>query len=280
MKIVEFSWINEVGINMFGQEWLPDAEPLAVVALVHGLGEHRGRYQHVAEAFTKAGYAVIALDLQGHGKSGGVRGHILSYESAVQDITHLLDEARSRHPGLPLFLYGHSMGGNLVLYYSMKQHPHLAGVICTSPGLGVAEVPALKMLFGKIMYKLAPATQIENGLDVAGLSRDPEVAKAYSADPLVHSKISARLALDMIQSGQWMVENAASFPAMPLLLLQGSADRLVDPAMTDRFARGCPPALLTYKVFEGHYHELHNEPDKAETILLMIRWIGNLIPAK
>jgi acylglycerol lipase len=280
MNQSEFSWKNEAGLNLIGREWLPDAEPQAVVALIHGLGEHCGRYQHVAEAFTQAGYAVIAFDLQGHGKSDGVRGHFLSYDSVMQDITHLLNEAKSRHPGVPLFLYGHSLGGNLVLFYTLKQKPQLAGVICTSPGLGVGKVPAVKLFLGKVLYAVAPATQMENGLDVNGLSRDPEVAKKYLADPLVHSKISARLALDLINSGQWIVENAAQFPSVPLLLLQGSADRLVNPAMTELFSKNAPAKLMTYKVFDGHLHELHNEHDKADTIALMSRWIANYIPAR
>lgn len=279
MKQVDFSWKNEAGLNLVGREWLPDAEPQAVVALVHGLGEHCGRYQHVAEAFAQAGYAMIAFDTQGHGKSDGVRGHFLSYDSVMRDITHLLEEAKSRHPGKPLFLYGHSLGGNLVLYYLLKRRPQLTGAIVTSPGLGVGKVPAVKLFLGKILYALAPAVQMDNGLDVNGLSRDPEVAKQYLSDPLVHPKISARLALDLINSGQWIVDNAAQFPSVPLLLLQGSADRLVSPAMTDLFAKNAPAAQLTYKVFEGHYHELHNEPDKADIIDLMSRWIANHIPA-
>ena len=224
----EFSWQSQDGLQFFGQEWRPEGGARAVVALIHGLGEHSGRYQHVADYFTQHGLGVVALDHRGHGRTGGKRGHG-SYDAILDDIQHLIQEAEKRYPGLPVILYGHSLGGALVLYYALKRRPQVKGVISTAPGLIPANASGGQIALAKIMSAIAPGFQIDNGLDVSGLSHDPETARAYTADPLVHPKISARLGLDLMQNGQWVIEHAAEFP-LPLLLLQGSADRLVNPA--------------------------------------------------
>lgn len=258
-------------------EWKA-AQPKAVVLLVHGLGEHAGRYDHVAAALNQAGYSLIGFDHPGHGQSDGVRGHISSYDVVFDLIDQLRQEAAKQNPGLPQFVYGHSMGGNFVLYYLYKRQPKLAGAIVTSPGLGTADpVPAWKTTLGKVLYNLAPSFQMDNGLKREGLARDPAVVAAYNADPLVHGKISARLALDMLGHGKEMIGNAGAFPAVPLLLMQGSKDMLVSPPMTDQFAKGFK-GDLTYKVWEGMYHELHNEPEKQHVLDTITGWLDQHMP--
>lgn len=261
------------GMCIYTQEWLPDV-PKAVVLLVHGLGEHSGRYAHVAQAFNQAGYAVLSFDMPGHGHSDGVRGHIPSYDLVMKLIRQHLDEAAARFPELPRFLYGHSMGGNMVLYFCKTQKPDfLAGVMVTSPGLGTAApVPAWKKLLGKMLFNMAPSFQMDNGLDRSGLSRDPAVEQRYSADPLVHGKISARLGMELIDAGEWIVHTAADFPPLPLLLMQGAEDRIVNPQMTKGFAEKTS-AKITFKMWPGAYHELHNEPEKEQVIQTMIDWM-------
>ena len=135
MKHFESSWIAKDGLETYFQGWEPEKTPQAVVCLVHGLGEHSGRYVHVADHLTAAGFAVITMDLRGHGKSAGVRGHVNSMDNFLDDIDRLLKEAEDRYPGMPRFLYGHSLGGFLVLFYTLKRQPVLAGVVSTSPGL-------------------------------------------------------------------------------------------------------------------------------------------------
>lgn len=270
MKNTEFSWQSKDGLQFFAQEWRPDGDIRAAVALVHGLGEHSGRYQHVAQYFTQHGLGVVAMDHRGHGRTGGKRGHG-SYDTILTDIDHLLEETAQRYPGLPVFLYGHSLGGSLVLYYTLKRRPQLKGVIATSPGLVPANTSGGQITLAKIMSVIAPGFQIANGLDVSGLSRDPEVAKAYTADPLVHNKISARLGLDLLQTGQWIIQHAAEFP-LPLLVMQGSADRLVNPIGARQFAAGMKNNL-TFKFYDGWYHELHNEVEKEVILAEMVSWI-------
>ena len=273
MQQIEFSWKTKNGLNLYAKEWKPEGKVKAVVALVHGLGEHIGRYDHVAEAFGKAGYAMVGFDQRGHGKSDGIRGFENSYDAIMDDIAQNIQNAKDRYPGLPVFLYGHSLGGNLVLFFALTRKPELKGVIATAPGLATATplAPAL-LAMTKILYRLGPSMKIKNGLDLTGLSRDPEVAEKYIADPLVHPFISPRLALDMLNAGKYSVEHAAEFP-LPLLLMQGTADRLVSPKKTKEFALAAPLSKITYREWDGFYHELHNEPEKADVIKVMTGWM-------
>ena len=274
MQHTEYYWTSSDNLKMYGQEWKPEGKQKAAVALIHGLGEHSGRYQHVAEALTKAGYSLTAFDLRGHGKSEGVRGHAISNASHFADIQKNIELTMEHFPGVPVFLYGHSLGGNLALIYCLTQKPDLKGAIVTSPGLGTTNpVPPLKLALGKMLYSILPATQMENGLDRSGLSRDPEVERKYSADPLVHSKISARMALDLFKNGDYIVAHAAEFP-LPLLLMYGSGDYIVNPGLIKEFAKSAPLSKLTFKEWEGFYHELHNEPEKEQVFNTMLNWMA------
>ena len=280
MQHIEFTRKSSDGLDFFFQGWQPEPAPRGVVCLVHGLGEHSGRYVHVAAALNAAGYAVLGFDLRGHGKSGGPRGHAPAYDTLMDDIGRLLDEAAARFPNLPRFLYGHSLGGNLVLNYALRRcsgqalrgNPQIAGVISTSPAIRTAiPPPALQLALGKLMYSIKPAMQMPNGLALDGLARDPEVIRAYASDPLVHNKISVRLALDMLQAGEWALAHAAEFP-LPLLLVHGTADKLTSAAASQEFASRAG-ANCTLKLWEGFYHETHNEPEKAEVLGFMIDWL-------
>jgi len=278
VKHFEFNWRTADGLRLYAQAWEPDTTPAAVVCLVHGLGEHSGRYAHVAAALTAAGYALLGFDLRGHGKSEGPRGHAPSYDILMDDIGRLLDEAAARYTDKPRFLYGHSLGGNLVINYSLRRKPDLAGVIATGPALRTATPPpAWKLALGKILYKIQPGMQMANGLDRDGLARDPAVVRAYASDPLVHDRISARLALDMLQAGEWALAHATEFP-LPLLLVHGTADRLTSSKATQEFAAQAP-GDVTLKLWEGFYHETHNEPEKAEVLGFMIDWLRAHTPA-
>lgn len=275
MKHKEFNWKTEDGIEMFGQSWDPDIPARASIILVHGLGEHSNRYQHVAEYFVTHGLSVNASDHRGHGRSTGKRGHADSYEEFCQEIDHLTEAASQTNPGKPIFLYGHSLGGALVLYYSLKHHPFISGVIATSPGLAPAKDPGLAYEAGKILAAVAPALILKNGLDLSGISHDPQTIVNYKKDPLNHPNISAKLGVDLISNGLWIREHASEFP-LPLLLLQGSADRLISISATREFARKMPPSA-TYYEWEGGYHELHNEPDKEKVFSVMLGWIDTIL---
>ena len=271
MKTEEYGWKTADGIPLTAALWRPDGQPAAAVALVHGMGEHRGRYGHVIKAFTDAGYAVTAFDLRGHGKSGGPRLYAPSYDAIIGDVDVHIEETRKRVPGVPVFLYGHSMGGSIVLYHALVRKPKLAGVIASSPGLGSGTPqPALKILFGRIMNRVMPTLRIPTGFPPEGISRDPAVLEATSKDPLFQHGVSVRLGFEIIKAGEWIGQQT-DFP-LPLLIMQGSADKYVDPALTLRFVEGLK-GDVTFRLWEGCYHELHNEPVKEEVLAFIMEWI-------
>ncbi len=272
MKHVEFGWKTGDGLQLYAQGWQPETEIKAVVCLVHGLGEHGGRYAHLAAFLSQAGYVLLVSDLRGHGKSQGQRGYASSFGVLLDDISHLLEEAAKRHPGRPHFLYGHSLGGSLVLDYALRRRPQLAGVIATGPVLRTAfEPPAWKVTLGKIMYRLWPALSMSNELDRQGLSRDPKVVRAYNSDPLVHDRVTARLGIDLLQSGLWAMEHAAEFP-LPLLLMHGAADRITSAQASREFAAKAGDRC-TLKIWDGLYHEIHNEPEKEHVFAFLLEWL-------
>ncbi len=274
MKTFESSWKAPDGQAFFAQGWEPDSAPRGAVALVHGLGEHVGRYAPVAAALTTAGYAVLGFDQRGHGKTAGPRGYMPSLETTMDDIGRLLEKTARRYPDLPLFLYGHSMGGAFVLNYILRHRPtHLAGVISTSPGLNTTTpTPGWKKALAQTLSKIFPTMVLNNGLELAGISRDPAVIQAYKADSLVHPWISARLGTDLLESGEWAVAHAAEFPPIPLLLFHGTADRLTNPQTTAAFAAKVP-GECTFKAWEGLYHETHNEPERDQVLATLIAWL-------
>jgi acylglycerol lipase len=270
----ELGWQAADGLPLFAQEWRPEAGAQAVVCLVHGLGEHSGRYAHLAAALAPAGHALLAFDLRGHGRSAGPRGHAPTFEVLLDDVALLLDQAAQRFPGRPRFLYGHSLGGTLALTYALRRRPQLAGVISTSPLLLPAfEPPAWKVALGRALYHLWPALALSNEIDPQHLARDPAVARAYVDDPLVHDRVSARLAMDMLRAGRWALEHVAEFPPrLPLLLAHGSADRITSAAASRQFASQVP-GDCTLKLWDDLYHETHNEPEQEIVFGFLLAWL-------
>lgn len=273
MSYTQFTRTFDKGQEIFAQTW-EKIGAKGVAVLVHGLGEHSSRYRHVAEAFNQQEFSMVGFDLPGHGRSGGKRGHIPSYEYAMKIIQYFLDYAKKRFPELPVFLYGHSMGGSLALYYGLTRTPDIAGMIVTSPGLGTATpLPPLKALLAKILARLAPSFTMPNGLDLDGLSRDRTVIEKYTSDPLVTTLVSAALGTEIINKGAWMLKRKHRL-AVPLLLIQGTSDRVVNPLATHNLSTRIE-GDFTYKEWDGFYHELHNEPEKEEVLQFILQWMNN-----
>lgn len=268
----EQEWQAQDGLKLYAQGWLPEAQPKAVVCLVHGLGEHSGRYAHLAEYLNQAGFAMLSFDLRGHGRSGGKRGHTPSFEAFMQDMDLLLAEAQNRYPEHPCFLYGHSLGGILVLNYGLRRQPSLAGVVATSPGLRTAlEQQAAKVRLAKILGVLLPELSMPTGLDASGLSHDPEVKKRYLEDPLVHGVATLNMAKTTLAAIQWAFEHAHEW-RLPLLLMHGSQDPIAFLRGSQEFAEKAGDRA-TLKVWEGMYHETHNEVDKDQVFAYLLGWL-------
>ena len=273
MKHNEMNWKARDGLDIFAQSWEPEVHTAkAVVCLVHGLGEHTSRYAHVAAAFGKEGYVLFGADLRGHGRSGGARGHISSIEDFMQDIDVLLEQARTRYPGLPIILYGHSIGGVQVLHYGLLRKPKVKGVIATSSALHTAvENQAIKVMMAKVLGSLMPKVAIASGLDTKSISRDEKVVQAYINDTLVHDKISLGFGKIMLSVTSWTLAHAKEFP-LPLLLMHGRADRIAFPASSTEFAAALKEKC-TLVLWDDAYHELHNEAERDEVFKTMTIWM-------
>ena len=273
MKHYETGWKANDGVDLFAQGWEPTiVQPKAVICLVHGLGEHTSRYEHVAESFAKDGYIMLGSDLRGHGRSGGPRGHISSIEDFMQDIDLLLQQARTRYPGLPLILYGHSLGGIQVLHYGLLRKPDVKGVIATSSGLRTAlENQPAKIMAAKVLGSLIPAVSLPSGLDANAISRTREVVETYKNDPLVHDKVSLGFGKVMLGVTKWTLEHAGEF-SLPLLLMHGKADTIAFPAGSIEIASALKDRSTLF-LWDDAFHELHNEPERAEVFKTMLIWM-------
>jgi len=272
METNEWRWNARDSIQLYAHEWKSDS-PRAAVILVHGHGEHIHRYEHVAQAFTQAGFNLLGFDLRGHGQSAGQRGHTPHYDDLQNDIADFFTQAAQRASGLPLFVYGHSMGGNLVLNHLLRFQPPVRAAIVTGPWLRLAfEPPAAKLALARMMEAISPSFSQSSGLETTALSHDPQVVRAYENDPLVHSKVTTRLFMGMYQAGLWALEHAAELKT-PTLLMHGTADRLTSYEASREFAQTAG-AKVTLRLWEGLYHEIHNEPQKAEVLQTMLDWLN------
>ena len=273
-----WTWTTKDGLKLAAQSWTPEGECQAVLCIVHGMGEHAGRYADFAARFNDQGYAVLSYDHRGHGNSDGPRGHTPSYDALLNGVDLLLKEARTHHDGKPCFLWGHSMGGNVVLNYVLRRKPALTGVIVTGPWLRLAkEPPAIQVAFGRIMDRIWPGFGQNTGLNDEFISRDPAAVEAYRNDPLVHYRISAHMFLSCHDAGQYALDHAGEF-TLHLLLMHGGADQLTSPEGS-RVFNAKAPDCCTYKEWDGCYHELHNEPEKDDVFRAMVDWMQSRIAA-
>ncbi len=236
MKTNEWNWESRDGLGMFAQRWEPEKNPKAVVCLVHGLGEHSGRYEHVGKAFSDAGYALAGFDLRGHGRSGGPRGHIPSFDAFMDDIEAFQKQVENDFSGVPRFLYGHSLGGILVLNYILRRKPGFKGVISTGAGLRTAlEEQTAKIMMARVLGTLMPGVAIPSGLDPTTISRNRQVVDTYVNDPLVHDKMTLGFGKIMLSVLPWTFEHAHEF-SLPLLIMHGMDDQLGYPRGSQEFA--------------------------------------------
>jgi acylglycerol lipase len=273
MVYEEFGWRTADGLQIYGRNWRPDTGPVkAVVCLVHGLGEHSGRYEYLADSLCRAGYAMMAFDLRGHGRSEGKRGHAVSYEALMDDIAHSIEEAEVRYPKHPIFIYGHSLGGNLVLNFVLRRQPRLSGAIVTGPLLRTTRAtPWWKMWAARILYVVWPSVTLSNGLRREDLSRDTQVAGEYERDPLVHNRMSAQLGVDAFEAGRW-AENHANQLALPLLLMHGDEDRITSVEASREFAARAGD-VCTLVIWPGLFHEVHKSPEKEQVLTCALEWM-------
>ena len=259
--------------------WIPDAAPDAAprgtIVIAHGLGEHARRYGQLAHELSNDGWTVWAPDHRGHGRSSGARGTIPTATAIRDDLLEALALARSAQAG-PVVLLGHSMGGAFAAWAIAHAPTAADALILSSPALR-ADLSIGQRLLMHTMRRLAPNLTVGNGLDVTGISHDQRVIEAYTADPLVHDRVSPRLAYAITIAGE-TVRTAAPDWRTPTLLLYAGADRLVNPQGSADFAASAPRDIVTTRCFDGLYHELFNEPERDAPVSAVREWLGLRLP--
>jgi alpha-beta hydrolase superfamily lysophospholipase len=252
----------------------------ARLVLAHGLGEHSGRYAHVIDRLAAQGISVWAMDHQGHGQSGGNRGHIDRFDQYLKDLKQMIDMAKNSAPeGMKCFLLGHSMGGLMVLRFSEVFPDAVDGVIASSPGLAPAmKIPVIKGGAAKLISNLWPTLTFDNELDTSYLSHDPAIVQAYINDPLVNRRISARWFTEFLSAMDAANSDAAAINIPTLMQVAGS-DRLVDPQRSKNFFESLTTKDKSLFFYDDLYHEIYNElgQNREKVLNDLIKWLENHI---
>ncbi|MBI3284439.1 MAG: lysophospholipase [Burkholderiales bacterium] len=269
----EFELSTPDRVALFVRDWpLPDAVQGQAqgVLIMHGLGEHCGRYAHVARFFNALGFAVRTYDHRGHGKSGGAAGDVPDDDSILHDARLVMNDFGKQLAGPPL-LFGHSMGGLFAARFALEEQAPLRGLILSSPALAI-RMSGFQQVLLKLASALIPGVGIPNGLETRYLTHDGEVIQAYENDALVHPRISARLLRSMLRSMDYVHDNAPSLK-IPVLLLAAADDRIVDLTGSERFLARLPPDIVTAYFYEGYYHEIFNELDATRVFDDLRAWL-------
>lgn len=266
-----FDWTTADDIKIFGYDWSIE-NPKAVFCLVHGFGEHVERYHHVAEAFNKNGYAMIGYDRRGHGKSGGKRGHTTGLDAFLDEVEELLRQAGQRYPGVPICMYGHSMGGNLTLNFILKRKPKIRGVITTGTWIQLAkEIPGFLKGVLKGINRFYPTFTQTVPLVPEYISSIPEEAQKYADDPLNHGEMTAATAVAMFGAANYLDKYDSLFP-VPLLMMHGGNDQIIAIEPARQFAQRIK-GNVNFKEFPDQAHEIHYDRMRAEVFSTAMDWI-------
>ena len=272
----EFFHLSDDKINLYFREIVPEGRIEAVVCLVHGLGDHSGWFKDLLNFFASSNFAVLTFDLRGHGKSDGKRGHIPSYEALLKDISLLLNIAKRNFNGVPIFLYGHSFGGNQVLNYALRYRPDISGIIVSAPWLKLNSNPSkIKLYFTFLMSKIRPSFIVDNVVEGSNLSHNPDIAINQKNDPLVHNFVSASLFTNAYKAGEWAIDNASNLD-IPLLLFHGDSDKITSYVASEAFIKKAHSNLATFKLWKGLYHSLHNEISNRDIFVNILNWINSI----
>lgn len=274
------SWTDTLhtadGLRLFTQGWQPATPPRAQVVIVHGYAEHSGRYAALAARLVADGYTVQTFDQRGYGRSEGRRAYVASFDVYVQDLHRFMEQVKARSPHLPVFLFGHSMGGAVAACYVLDFAPPLAGLILSSPALRSNDARLLQKLAG-LLGALAPRLPTLR-LDCTLLSRDRAVVTQARQDPLnYHGRYLARTGAEIIRAMR-RLETDGEHLALPLLLLHGTADRITDPGATAELYERADSTDKTIELYDGLYHETFNEPEKEHVIADILLWLEEHLP--
>ena len=279
-QAVEDRFPGAGGVEIFTRTW-PAAdrgEPRAAIVLAHGASEHSGRYGHVAARLNEAGYAVFALDHRGHGRSAGPRALVDRMSNVVADLDTLVSRAAQAHPGTPVYLLGHSMGGCIAVSYVQSHQERLSGLILSGPLAALEAAPLPLRLLAALLSRFAPRAGVVS-IDSGQVSRDPAVVQDYRDDPLnYHGKLPARTVVELARAIERFPDAVGSV-SLPTLIVYGTADGLAPPAGSIMLSERLGSSDLTLIPYEGLYHEVFNEPEQARVLDDVVAWLDARVPA-
>ena len=261
------------GLSLFRRTWRPDGPTTAILINVHGLGDHSGLYPTLVEHFTARGIAVYAPDLRGNGRSPGQRAYVERWDEYREDLERFVAVVRREEPGRPIFLLGNSLGGLIVLDYAVHTPEGIRGVIAASPPLGRIGVPAPLLALGRVLSRVWPRFSVRTRMDLSGLARDPVVAETVLSDPLFHRVGTARLSTEVVAAIARVQAAAPRFP-LPLLVLHGSADRMVPPDGSRAFVARVGHADRELREYAGAFHVLFADLDRERALTDVEQWIA------
>lgn len=273
----ESAFVGAGGLKIFTRTWRPAGPPRAVVVIVHGFNSHSGQYLWVADQFVAHGLAVYALDLRGRGQSEGERFYVEKMEDYIHDIHALVTLAKAQEPGLPIFLLGHSAGGVISCVYTLEHQAELAGLICESFAHELP-VPDLVLSVLKGVSHLAPHTHVFK-LNNADFSRDPKVVEAMNNDPLIAGESQPAETAAVLTNANERLKKEFPRITVPVLILHGTLDKATKPSGSQHFYERAGSTDKTLKLYEGHFHDLLNDIDKASVMADIQQWLDARIPA-
>jgi alpha-beta hydrolase superfamily lysophospholipase len=268
------------GVSLHVQHWPVPGVARGTVVIVHGLGEHIGRYAHVVGHLNRWGWNVVGYDHRGHGRSGGAKGRLNQPDDLLRDLSAVIASARVQHDGM-LVLLGHSLGGLIAARFVAEGlasapaawYRPIDALVLSSPALDPGMNAAQKLLLA-VLGPLAPNLAVNNGLKPDWISRDKAVVKAYCDDPLVHDRITPRLARFVLDGGELVLQIAPLWK-VPTLLIYAGSDRCVAPAGSRAFAAAAPSTVVTTREFGLMFHEIFNEPEQAEVFDTLAGWLAS-----
>lgn len=272
MQHSENTFTGHDGLALFYQSWQPDTETKAVLIIVHGLGEHGGRYMNLVQPLVADGYAVYAFDNRGHGRSPGKQGYVNSFDEYRQDVAVFQKLVQGEEGERPLFIMGHSLGGLIALYTILHDSSGYTAAVISAPALDTGGVSAVLMTASKILSRLKPDLSVATGLDATAISRDPEAVKAYQTDPLVHGAGTPRLAVESQAAMTWCQENAGNLQ-IPILMIHGTNDRITSPTASRAFFDKLTVKDKTYISYDGGYHESLNDIHHVQVAADIQNWL-------
>ena len=262
------------GLQLYYHKWMPE-NPKAILIFVHGLGEHIGRYNPFTQYFVTRNYGVCLFDMRGHGQSGGRRTHVNRFYDYLYDLSQFIEFIRKSSPQAPIFLVGHSFGGQVVLNFIVRYAKGIRGVVALSPVIGIKlDIPKWKMKLGTMGAKWFPILRVGHTIDPLDLSRDQKIVENYRDDPNISKDITLKCGLEILRNTE-LVMALASRIYLPVLFMHGGSDKICDPEATKKFYMRVPVYNKELQIYPGMLHELLNEKDKGQVFVDMENWFEN-----